>query len=165
MKASEKKLYQRALRLLGRRNHSRLELRRKLTRGHGADGIEEILDRLAEKGFLNDETFALERAFLGRQRRLWGDVRVSQDLKRFGIDAKMIEQILEQVNQEKGESESLQEAIDLWVNRSGEPRTPPSLKKLYDRCVRLGYAPHRVREQLGPYFDQIDWSRKDENGR
>ena len=165
MKASEKKLYQRALRLLGRRNHSRLELRRKLTRGHRADNIEEILDRLAEKGFLNDETFALERALLGRQRRLWGDLRVSQDLKRFGIDAKMIERILEQVNQEKGESESLQEAIDLWVNGSGEPRTPPSLKKLYDRCVRLGYAPHRVREQLGPYFDQIDWSRKDENGR
>ena len=165
MKASEKKLYERALRLLARRNHSRLELRRKLAQNRRADGIEEILDCLEEKGFLNDETFALERALLGRERRLWGDLRVSQDLKRFGIDARMIEQILEQVNEGKGESESLQEAVDLWVNRSGEPQTPPALKKLYDRCVRLGYAPHRVREQLGPYFEQIDWSRKDENGR
>ena len=165
MKAGEKKIYQRALRLLARRNHSRLELHRKLGRTHPSDFVEEILDLLEEKGFLNDRTFALERAQFGRKRRLWGDLRVSQDLKKFGIDARMIEQVLKQVNQETGEAESLQEAIDLWVNKSGEPNTLPPLKKLHDRCIRLGYAPHMVRQQLGPYFDNLEWSRKDEHGR
>ena len=165
MKASEKKLYERAMRLLARRNHSRLELRRKLVRAQNSASVEEILALLEEKGFLDDSTFALERALLGRERRLWGDRRVSQDLKRFGIDARIIEQVLEQVNREKGEAEGLQRAIDLWVNKSGEPQTPRPLKKLYDYCVRLGYAPHMVRQQLGPYFDHVDWSRKDENGR
>jgi regulatory protein len=165
METGEKKVYQRAMRLLARRNHSRLELHHKLVRTHPSELVEEILDRLEEKGFLNDENFALERALLGRERRLWGDLRVFQDLKNFGIDAKMIEQILEQVNRKKEEVESLQEAIDLWVNKSGEPQTPSPLKKLFDHCVRLGYAPHTVRQQLGPYFDHIDWSRKDENRR
>ncbi len=165
MKSETNKIYQRSLRLLGRRNHSRLELGRKLERTHPSDLVEEILDRLEEKGFLNDRTFALERARLGRKRRLWGDLRVSQDLKKLGIDARMIEQVLEQVNQETGEVESLQEAIDRWVNKSGEPDTLPPLKKLHDRCIRLGYAPHMVREQLGPYFDHLNWSQKNENGR
>ncbi|MEE8348707.1 MAG: regulatory protein RecX [Acidobacteriota bacterium] len=165
MKTVEKKIYQRALGFLARRNHSRRELHQKLVRSHQSDLVEEILDQLEERGFLNDATFALERALLGRKRRLWGDHRVSQDLKRLGIDAKMIDEVLEQINQEKGEVEGLQEAIDLWVNRSGEPKTHPPLKKLYDHCIRLGYAPDRVRTQLGPYFDDVDWSRKDENGR
>ncbi len=165
MNTGEKKAYQRAMGFLARRNHSRFELHHKLVRTHQSDLVEEILNQLEERGFLNDKTFALERALLGRKRRLWGNHRVSQDLKRTGIDAKMIDEVLEQVNREKGEEESLQEAIELWVNRSGEPQSHPLLKKLYDHCIRLGYAPHRVRTQLGPYFDDIDWSRKDENGR
>jgi SOS response regulatory protein OraA/RecX len=149
---------------LGRKNHSRLELRRKLVRSSPSEAVEKILDLLEEKGFLDDQIFALERALLGRERRLWGDLRVTQDLKRFGIDAKMIDQVLGQVNQRKGEAESLQEAIELWVNKSGKPRTPRPLKKLYDRCLRLGYPPQLVRQQLTAYFDQIDWSREDDNG-
>ena len=165
MKAGENKLYARALRFLARKNHSRLELRRKLVRSHPSEPVEEILDLLEKKGVLNDKIFALERALLGRERRLWGDLRVSQDLKRFGIDARMIEQVLEQVNREKGEAESLQETIELWVSKSGEPQTPRPLKKLYNRCIRLGYSPPMVRQQLAPYFDHIDWSREDENSR
>jgi regulatory protein len=165
MNSGEKKLYGRALRFLARKNHSRLELRRKLVRSSPSEPVDKILDLLEEKGFLNDQVFALERALLVRERRLWGNFRVSQDLKSLGIDAKMIDQVLGQVNQKKGETESLQEAIELWVNRSGQPQTPRPLKKLYDRCIRLGYAPHLVRQQLAPYFDQIDWSREDENGR
>jgi regulatory protein len=165
MNSGEKKLYGRALRFLARKNHSRLELRRKLVRSSASEPVDKILDLLEEKGFLNDQNFALERALLVRERRLWGNFRVSQDLKSFGIDAKMIDQVLGQVNQKKGETESLQEAIELWVNRSGQPQTPRPLKKLYDRCIRLGYAPHLVRQQLAHYFDQIDWSREDENGR
>lgn len=164
MKSGENRLYGRALRFLGRKNHSRLELRRKLVRSSPSEAVEKILDLLEEKGFLDDQIFALERALLGRERRLWGDLRVTQDLKRFGIDAKMIDQVLGQVNQRKGEAESLQEAIELWVNKSGKPRTPRPLKKLYDRCLRLGYPPQLVRQQLTAYFDQIDWSREDDNG-
>ena len=165
MKTGTNKLYGRALQLLARKNHSRLELRRKLIRSNPSEPVEEILDLLEKKGFLNDKIFALERALLVRERRLWGDLRVSQDLRKFGIDARMIEQVLEQVNRKNGEAEYLQKVIKVWVSKSGKPMTPHPLKKLYDRCVRLGYAPQLVRQQLAPYFDHIDWSQEDENGR
>lgn len=149
--------YKRALRLLARRDHSRSELRRKLLRNRSSEGIDEVLDRLGEQGFLDDEAFAFERALFRRQHRLWGDIRLSQDLKRLGIDARMIRRVLEQVNGKKAETETLQEAIERWVGKSGKPETPTLLKKLYDHCVRLGYVSHMVRQQLEPYFEQIDW--------
>ncbi|MDA2933286.1 recombination regulator RecX [Acidobacteria bacterium AH-259-D05] len=155
---AETDLYKHALRLLGRRDHSRLELRRKLVRSPSSQDVDEVLDGLQEKGFLNDEAFALERAWLGRRHRRWGDVRLSEDLKRLGIDARMIQRVLERVNQEKGEAQTLQEVIGLWVNKSGRPETLSPLKKLYEHCIRLGYPPYIVRQQLEPYFEQVDWS-------
>ncbi|MEE2822672.1 MAG: regulatory protein RecX [Acidobacteriota bacterium] len=164
MKAGIKTLYSRALRLLARRSHSRFELRYKLKRKHPSTQVEELLDHLEETGLIDDESFALERALFRRQRRHWGNLRVSQDLKRAGIDARIIDRVLEQVNQKRGEVDSLQEAITLWVNKSGEPKFSSSLKKLYNYCVRLGYASHMIRHQLEPYFEHISWSQEDENG-
>jgi len=150
-------LYGRALRLLGRRDHTRFALRVKLLRKGPSQAVEEVLNRLEEEGLLNDQAVALQRALNRRQRGLWGDRRIVQDLKRLGIDARMIPGVLEQVNREKKEEQSLQEAIEMWVGRSGKPQAAPQLKKLFDRCVRLGYVPDLVRKQLAPYFQKINW--------
>ncbi len=150
-------LYTRALRLLARRNHTRFELRRKLLARGTSQAAEEVLDRLEEQGLINDQACALQRALDRRQRGLWGDRRIIQDLKRLGIDAKMIPGVLEQVNNEKEEADSLREAVQLWVGKAGTPGVAPQLQNLYDHCVRLGYAPAQVRCQLEPYFQQVEW--------
>ncbi len=149
------------MRLLARRDHTRFVLRRKLLGSGPSQAVEEVLNRLEEEGLLNDQAFALQRALSRRQRGLWGDWRIAQDLKRLGIDARMIPGVLEQVNREKKEEQSLQEAIHKWVGRSGSPQAAPQLKKLYTHCVRLGYVPAQVREQLAPYFQKIDWNSRD----
>ena len=145
------------MRLLARRDHTRFALRGKLLGKSPSQAVEEVLNRLEEEGLLNDQAVALRRALNRRQRGLWGDRRLVQDLKRLGIDARMIPGILEQVNRAKKESQSLQEAIQIWVGRSGRPQTAPQLKKLFDHCVRLGYVPALAREQLAPYFQKIEW--------
>ena len=153
-------LYTRALGLLARRNHTRFELRRKLLTRGTSQAAEEVLDRLEEQGLINDQACALQRAMDRRQRGLWGDRRITQDLKRLGIDARMIPDVLEQVNNEKEEADSLREAVQSWVGKAGTPGVAPQLKKLYDHCVRLGYAPEQVRGQLEPYFQQVEWKER-----
>lgn len=157
MESEACQLYTRALRLLARRNHTRFELRRKLLARGTAQAAEEVLVRLEEEGLIDDQACALQRALERRQRGLWGDRRITQDLKRLGIDARMIPGVLEQVNNEKKEADSLREAVQLWVGKAGTPEVAPQLKKLYDHCVRLGYAPAHVRGQLEPYFQQVEW--------
>jgi regulatory protein len=150
-------LYTRALGLLARRNHTRFQLRRKLLARGTSQATEEVLDRLEKVGLINDQACALQRALDRRQRGLWGDQRITQDLKRIGIDARMIPGVLEKVNNKKKEADSLREAVQLWVGKAGTPEVAPQLKKLYDHCVRLGYAPAHVRGQLEPYFQQVEW--------
>jgi regulatory protein len=52
-----------AERILGRRDHGREELRRKLlARGYAPEAVGVVLDRLSERGLLDDERFAREFA-------------------------------------------------------------------------------------------------------
>lgn len=152
------KLYDRALRLLALRSHSRDELRRKLLQGRAAapEGVEEILNQLERQGYLNDEAFAYERA-LQQRRRSWGLRRIRQDLRNRGIEEEIIFPTLQRVGTEIEETETLQQVIRGWVERSGAPKTVPQLKKLYNRCLRLGYSPGPIRHYLAPYFEKIDW--------
>ena len=156
----EKDLYHKSLDFLARRAHSRVQLRRKLLLKGSVPAVEEILDQLESKGLLNDQELALSRALAKRTLRCWGDLRISRDLDRLGIDATIVQHVLEQVNREKGESESLREAIQSWIAKCGAPTTPAHLKKLYDHCLRLGYPGDQIRSRLEPLFDGIDWSRK-----
>lgn len=79
----------RAIALLARREHSRVELARKLQRHlapeQGADDIERVLDDLQRQNLLSDERFA---AALVRQRsQRYGDLRLASDLRDRGVPA------------------------------------------------------------------------------
>lgn len=78
----------RAVGLLSRREHSRVELGRKLRRSLTPDDdpaeIERVLDRLAAQDLLSDARFA---ASLVRQRgQRYGDLRLARDLRERGVD-------------------------------------------------------------------------------
>ena len=82
--------------LLARREHSRWELRRKLTvagaTGHLAD---EVLDALEEEGLLSDARFA-ESFVAVRAEKGQGPVRIAQELDRLGVDEALIEDALDE---------------------------------------------------------------------
>jgi regulatory protein len=73
------------LRLLGRRDHSREELRRKLARrGHDQQTIEAALGRITELGHVDDQAFA--RSYVRRRASLRGPLAIAGELAARGID-------------------------------------------------------------------------------
>lgn len=80
-------VYARALKLLARREHSVLELRRKLEqRGCEEAPLEAVLERLGAERLLSDRRFA-ESYVRGRAERGYGPLRIRAELRERGIDA------------------------------------------------------------------------------
>src|SRR5258706_5905648 len=82
--SSQPSLRARAMRLLSRREHSRIELRRKLSNvAAEGDDVEVLLDELAQKGWLSDTRYA-ELAVRAKARRL-GPLKVPHELRAKGV--------------------------------------------------------------------------------
>ncbi|MEN1729376.1 MAG: regulatory protein RecX [Pseudomonadota bacterium] len=83
-----------ALRLLARREHSYLELSRKLRqRGWPEPELEQVLDELAEQGLQSDDRFA-ESFVRMRSQKAYGPIRIRAELGERGIDRSQIERAL-----------------------------------------------------------------------
>jgi regulatory protein len=79
-------LEQTAIRLLATREHSRVELRRKLlARGGEAAVVEAVLDGLAQRRLQSDERYA-EHYVVQRAARGYGPARIRAELRERGID-------------------------------------------------------------------------------
>ncbi len=83
-----------AVGLLARREHSRVELQRKLAqRGFVAAEIETLLDRLAAQRLQSDERFS-ESYVRMRQGRGYGPQRIRAELRERGVADALVEQAL-----------------------------------------------------------------------
>ena len=83
-----------ALELLARREHSRLELQQKLAqRGFPVENIDPVLDQLTEERLLDEgryaELYACSRADKG-----YGPLRIARELRERGIPQEQVSQIL-----------------------------------------------------------------------
>jgi regulatory protein len=86
---AEPTLKARALRLLARREHSREELKRKLS-AHLAEGddLEALLEELVKRGWLSDVRYA-EQSIRAKARR-FGPLKLAQQLRARGVDEETI---------------------------------------------------------------------------
>lgn len=83
-----------ALELLARREHSRLELRQKLIqRGFPTDHIEPVLDQLVEERLLDEARFA-ELYACGRADKGYGPLRISRELRERGVPQSLVDTVL-----------------------------------------------------------------------
>jgi len=86
---------QRAIKLLASREHSRLQLLRKLgERGFDTDEVAVVLDQLAAEGLQSDERFA-ESFVRSRIERGQGPIRIAAELREHGIDDALIPDYLD----------------------------------------------------------------------
>ena len=84
-----------AFRLLGRRQHSASELRRKLwNRDYQQSLIDEVIEDLTKNGYLDDKNFVLEFIAEKSQRKNWSSKKIKAELLRRGISSNRIGQIL-----------------------------------------------------------------------
>ncbi len=116
----------RALRYLGQREHSRLELERKLKR-HVEDlpdasakaQISAALDELAAHGLLNEARAA--ESVLRSQSARFGDRRLRQTLQAKGIGAELIASTMQAAMLESTLGTEIERARALWQRRFGAP--------------------------------------------
>ncbi|MDH5766148.1 MAG: recombination regulator RecX [Gammaproteobacteria bacterium] len=89
-----------AVGLLARREHSVLELRRKLLqKGFDEGDTESVIERLRENNLLSDERFA-ETYINMRRQRGYGPLRIAQELKERGVDSELSVRYLEGLENE-----------------------------------------------------------------
>jgi len=88
------------MRLLAAREHSRLELDRKLSaRGFSAQAIQELLDALTSEGLLSEPRLA-ESYVAERIRKGFGPLRVRAELRRKGLADELIDPYLQAMRDE-----------------------------------------------------------------
>ena len=135
-----------ALRLLARREHSVLELRRKLEqRGWQGGPLDEVLDSLVDQNLLSDRRFA-EVYTRTRIERGYGPLRIRAELRERGIDAALAEAALEAEAPDWSE-----QARDARLRRFGE--APPADFREKVRQMRFlqrrGFDGGHIRAALG----------------
>jgi regulatory protein len=95
-KAASAEIRRAAMDLLARREHGRRELMEKLSRRFDdLDAVAAALEQLAREGLQSDQRFA-EVFVHSRAQRLYGPLRIRQELQQRGIAAELIAAALEE---------------------------------------------------------------------
>ena len=142
--AFEPSLKGRALRLLSQREHSRLELERKLAPHETEPGqLAKALDELQARGFISEERVV--ESVIHRRAAKLGTARVKQELQAKGLSPEAMGEALEQLR-----STELERAREVWARKFGEPATEPKEKARQIRfMVSRGFAAEVVRKVVG----------------
>lgn len=141
--AQQLSLKGRALKYLSTREHSRVELARKLA-AHAEDPetIEPLLDELQARGFLSDARFV--ESVLHRRASRLGAARVKQELQLKGIAADQVRAAVQSL-----QATELERAHTIWRRRFGQPAADA---REHARQVRFlmarGFASEVVRKVL-----------------
>lgn len=103
----------RALRHLARREHSRLELARKLApHAEAPEEVEAVLDALQAAGWLSEERFV--ESVLHRKAARLGAARIRQELQGHGLAPEAVAEALEPLR-----ATELERARAVWARRFG----------------------------------------------
>ncbi len=140
----------RALRALAAREHSRVELQRKLASFETAPGeLAKILDELAAKDFINEQRVADSLAY--RRGAKLGTARVVQELKAKGVEAGAV---LEATAALK--ATELERAREVWRKKFGSPATNATERAKQMRFLASrGFAPEVIRQSVSG-ADEMD---------
>lgn len=133
----------RALRLLSAREHSRVELERKLARFEQAPGeLRQALDELQAKGFISEQR-VVESVLHRRAGRL-GAARIRQELQDKGLDRQLVEQAVAELKDSE-----LVRARDVWRRKfAGAPASAAERAKQVRFLLTRGFSAEVVRRVL-----------------
>jgi len=113
----EEKAYEIACRLLSRRAHSEEEIRKKLSKkGINLAVINDVIERLKERGYLNDKELAKEWTLSLIKRRLWGKKRIEYFLSQRGISQDIIDELLKDILKDLDEEKIAKDALQKWFS-------------------------------------------------
>lgn len=142
--------FQRAAKLLAAKSRSLAELRDLLMERQGATkaNVEEVLARLTEYGYLNDERFAIGYASAKVRQRPIGRQRLKRDLALKKVSKETADEALDLVFAETPEAELIDRAIEKRLRLRGRPENRAQAKSLFDHLLRQGFPFELVAEKV-----------------
>ena len=154
--------FQKAAKLLAAKSRSVAELRELLMHGEGVntESVEEVLARLKEYGYLNDERYAFGYASAKVRQRPVGRQRLQRDLLLKKVKKDVAEEALELVFAETPETDLIDRAIEKRIRLRGRPGNRVEAKSLFDHLLRQGFSfelvVEKVREASRTDLDDVD---------
>lgn len=145
-------LYEYALRLLGRRAHTRVELEVKLRRrSPSLEDVVRVVNRLERQGYVDDTAVAEAYSVMRRDSVLLGKRRVLDELRRRGVDELTAENA---VAAAFGDWEEVDLARALLRRKlgaasgDGKVNDPKQMARLFRALARAGYGPDTIADAL-----------------
>jgi regulatory protein len=157
--------FQRAIKLLAAKSRSVAELRELLLQTSGATKtiVDEVLARLREYGYLDDERFAFGYASLKLRQRPLGRQRLKRDLVMKKVDKAVIDEALNLVFAEVSEEEQVDRAIEKRTRVRGRPKNRLQAKSLFDHLMRQGFPYELVADKVRAVA-QVEVDDNEESG-
>ncbi|MEG0821455.1 MAG: recombination regulator RecX [Burkholderiaceae bacterium] len=145
--AAPRSLMSRAVAMLARREHSRIELARKLKRylepEQEAAELEQVLDELERRQLLSDARYA--SAVVRSRSARYGDARLRQELKASGVNASEVAAAVESLH-----GTEIERARAVWQRRySDRPTTREDHAKQARFLQARGFSLDTIRRVLG----------------
>ena len=149
MAAPQLSLKGRALRYLSMREHSRLELGRKLARyAEEGDDVEALLDLLEKNNWLSQERFS--EALIHRRTARYGNSRIVAELQSHGVNG----EALQELKSGLADSET-ERCLEVWNRKFGTVAADPQARNKQMRfLLQRGFSQRAVQKALkGAHFD------------
>ena len=133
----------RALRMLARREHSRLEMQSRLSsRGADDEEVQSLLDEFEANGWLSEQRFV--DAVVQTRRRRFGTAKVLRELKDKGVSEEGLAAARDVL-----EEDELETARSVWNKKFGEqPSTLAERAKQSRFLAGRGFSPEVIRKVL-----------------
>ena len=141
-KTPYEKTFERALNLLSYKPRSLAEMRARLMEKDWAEEeiVGQVLARLEELGYLNDEEFAANFANSRLAAKPIGRSRLRRDLLRKKLPSETVENALDEAYEQESEEELINRAIGKRLRLKGAPTDREEAKKLFDYLIRRGFS-------------------------
>ncbi|UCH46709.1 MAG: recombination regulator RecX [Betaproteobacteria bacterium] len=132
-----------ALRMLARREHSRLEMQnRLLSRGADEAEVQSLLDEFEGKGWLSERRFV--DAVVQTRKRRFGTAKVLRELKDKGVSDQGLDEAREVLR-----AEELETARSVWNKKFGKQPTSLAERAKQSRFLAgRGFSPDVIRKVL-----------------
>ncbi|MCH9828269.1 MAG: recombination regulator RecX [Gammaproteobacteria bacterium] len=133
----------RAVRLLARREHSAVELKRKLAwRGVDEAEADKAVNELADDGWQSDQRYA-ESMVRQRVMQGYGPLRIEAELEQSGVDSALVRAAFAEV-----ECDWLQLAYETHARRFAPPGNAKEWQKQYSYLRMRGFQSDHIRSVL-----------------
>lgn len=148
----------RAVKLLAAKPRSVIELRERLLEKlwTNATIVDQVIDKLKDYKYLDDEQFAGDLAVSKLRQKPQGKYRLRQTLSQKKLDKPTVDAAIENAFERLPETDLIDQAIERRIRSHGKPETREETKKFYDHLLRRGFGYDLIREKMSAITARVD---------